>query len=526
MQSQLHIKRAIISVSNKFGVVEFALNLHKNGIEILATGGTAKLLQESNIPSTEISDYTGFPEIMGGRVKTLHPKIAGGILGRRGTDDAVMAEHGINPIDLVVVNLYPFAKTIENKNASLQDAIEQIDIGGPTLLRAAAKNFESVTTVVDPNDYDLVLEEMATHSKTTTKATRLRLAQKVFTHTGQYDCMIANYLSTHTNQDQTEFPTDYQPHFIRKDVLRYGENPHQKAALYHEAHPQPGTLANANLLQGKPLSYNNMIDADCALQTVQELRQNFSACVIVKHATPCGGGEAQDPLSAYTKAYRSDPQSAFGGVIAFNQTVDALTAQQIISQQFVEVLIAPHFEKDALNVLQAKQNLRVLAFGEKTTANTNKQFALHSISGGLLAQQRDTKIVSPEELTIATDRAPTDSELRDLIFAWQIVKFTKSNAIVYAKDQATLGIGTGQTSRVFAAQIAAKRAKAENLNLKQAVMASDAFFPFADSIEYAASLGISAIIQPGGSKRDPEVIACANAHNIAMVFTQTRHFRH
>jgi len=523
MQTQLPIKRALISVSDKTGVVEFANKLSQLNIEILATGGTAQLLQQNNIAVIDIAQYTGFPEMMDGRVKTLHPKIYGGLLGRRGIDDKIMQQHSINPIDLLIVNLYPFAATIQKENCMFEDAVEQIDIGGPSMLRAAAKNFKAVTVVVDPTDYSRVLEEMQKHQQATSEHLRLSLAQKVFIHTAQYDQTIADYLRQQNNPAEKEFPTFFQPQFKLREILRYGENPHQKAAFYQTQKNYPGSLAEAKLLQGKSLSYNNMLDADCALQTVQALSNIQAACVIVKHATPCGVAQSDKIEEAYQKAFKCDPESAFGGIIAFNQPISAELAQQL-SQQFAEVILAPAVNADALQIFNNKPQLRVLAFGK--SAQNKQPYNLRSISGGLLVQDHDDISINETDIQVVTERAPTKQELQDLLFAWEIVKFTKSNAIVYAKNLATLGIGCGQTSRVFAVKIAAQRAEAAKLSLNSAVMASDAFFPFADSIELAASFGIQAVIQPGGSKRDHEVIAAANQANIAMVFTGTRHFRH
>lgn len=522
MQTQISIKTALISVSNKTGIVEFAKELTRCRIKILATGGTASLLKKHNISITEISEYTGFPEIMAGRLKTLHPKIHGGLLGRRDQDQAVMLEHGIDAIDLVVVNLYPFAETIAAADCTLAQAIEQIDVGGPTMLRAAAKNYSAVTVITDPNDYDVVLQEIQ-HKQSTSLELRYQLAQKVFAITANYDQQIATYLAQSTTNSDL-FPENFAPQYKLSQKLRYGENSHQQAALYTGLTPAPGTLAHAEFLQGKELSYNNLIDADCALCCVQELDPNVSACVIVKHATPCGVAEADTLLAAYTKAYACDPESAFGGIIACNKPLDKITAETLSRQQFVEVIIAPEFHPEAVLVLKQKANVRLLAYG--ALASRQPTLTLRSISGGLLAQEYDSAEISAAELTIVTERKPSAAELQDLLFAWRVVKFTKSNAIVYAKNRSTLGIGTGQTSRVFAAKIAALRAEMAGFSLNQAVLASDAFFPFADSIELASKEGISAIIQPGGSKRDNEVIAAANAANIAMVFTGVRHFRH
>lgn len=527
MLTQPLVKHALISVSDKTGIVEFAKKLIRCGISIVATGGTAKLLQQHQIAITDISDYTGFPEIMDGRVKTLHPKIHGGLLGRPGIDDAVMQQHQIAAIGLVVVNLYPFSATIAKSDTTLAQAVEQIDIGGPTMLRAGAKNFDAVTCVVDPSDYDQVIQSLEQHAGSTTLDLRQQLALKVFQHTAHYDSIVSSYLAQQFKQNTTDtsFPQCYQPTFTQLSELRYGENPQQKAAFYRDQQTSEASLANATLLQGKALSYNNLIDADCALQCVQSLNPKQSGCVIIKHATPCGVAQGASPLDAYNKAYRCDPQSAFGGIVAFNQTPDEATITKILAQQFVEVLLAPKLNQATRQLLAKKTNLRVLVFGE-STAKPQTQWALHSVSGGLLIQEQDTYCVQPEALKMVTQRQPTDNELQDLLFAWHVVKYIKSNAIVFAKDQATLGIGTGQTSRVFSAEIAALRAQSVNLSLQNAVLAGDAFFPFADGIEVAAKHGISAIIQPGGSKRDAEVIDAANAANIAMVFTGIRHFRH
>ncbi len=517
MAKQTVIKRALLSVSNKAGLVELAQQLHQLGIELIATGGTAGLLQKNAIPITEISDYTGFPEIMGGRVKTLHPKIYGGLLGRRDQDTAIMQTHDIPDIDLVIVNLYPFAETIAKKDSTREQAIEQIDIGGPSMLRAAAKNHQDVTVVVDPDDYPALLQALH-KEKATDLYFRQQLAQKVFVHTSEYDRLIANYLQENSENDQVI----YQPSFILKETLRYGENPHQQAKLYQLPEASSATLASTKTLQGKSLSYNNMIDADCALSLAQSLDNNQAACVIVKHATPCGVAQGNTLVEAYRKAYASDSESAFGGTIAINRWIDDDFVAAIKSH-FVEVLIATGITSTAKTLLAKKTNLRVLIIEQNTPPNEK---SYHSISGGLLVQDKDQRTINAEDLTVVTEKQPEPSQIADLLFAWRVVKFTKSNAIVFAKDQATVGIGCGQTSRVFAAKIAILRAQAANLSLPGSVLASDAFFPFADSIEVAATNGITAIIQPGGSKRDDEVIAAANAAGITMMFTGIRHFRH
>ena len=518
------VRRALISTSDKTGLLELAKQLVEHDIEIIATGGTAALLTDNNIAVTEVADYTKFPEIMNGRVKSLHPKIYGGLLGRRGHDDTTMAEHEILPIDLLVVNLYPFQATIADPQCTLAMAIEKIDVGGPSMLRAGAKNFSAVTVVVDPRDYSHVIGEIKTHHGSTTLATRRQLAYKTFKHLVDYDKAIADYLTPNEETSDTLFPTDFRPDYHKKQSLRYGENPHQAAAFYTNTPSQPGTLAQAKLLQGKALSFNNLMDSDCALNCVRSLSVETPGCVIVKHATPCGVAQGNTQSHAYEKALATDPSSAFGGIIAFNTPLQAATAEKILAKQFVEVILAPHIEPDALALLNKKTNLRVLATDQSPPLTDS--FTLHSITGGLLIQQMDTTIIDPKNYQIVSKRTPTPEEMQNCLFAWRVVKSVKSNAIVYAKDEMTLGIGTGQTSRVFAAQIAALKAKEAGLTLQDAVMASDAFFPFADGIEVAATAGITAVIQPGGSQRDNEVIAAADKANIAMVLTGVRHFRH
>ena len=517
MTAKSSIQRALLSVSDKEGLAVFASALHKSGIEIIATGGTAKLLNENNIPVTEISDFTGFPEIMDGRVKTLHPKIYGGLLGRRGTDDATMQQHDISPIDLLVVNLYPFKQTIAKPNCSFDDAIENIDIGGPSMLRAAAKNHRDVTVVVDPDDYASVLEELKTNGKNTSPETRKHLAQKAFAHTATYDAAIARYL-----QDNTDSETKHLT-LNKKTELRYGENPHQTATLY-TIETVTNSLTQAEQKQGKPLSFNNLMDSDAALHCARALDPKDPGCVIVKHATPCGVAQGKTLKEAYLRALATDPTSAFGGVIAFNENVDAETANAILEKQFVEVILAPDFEPEALTQLSKKKALRALACGPTPKTHSAKTF--HSISGGLLVQDADHIDEDSSIFNVVTKRKPTPEEMADLLFAWQVVRSVKSNAIVYAKDLQTLGLGTGQTSRVFSAQIAILKAEEAGLSLDKAAMASDAFFPFADGIEVAAKAGISSIIQPGGSKRDPEVIETADRLGLTMVMTGIRHFRH
>lgn len=518
------IKRALISVSHKTGIVEFARALHSRNIAILSTGGTAQLLMQANIPVQEVSNYTGFPEIMGGRVKTLHPKIHGGLLGRRGVDDAVMAAQQIPPIDLLVVNLYPFVETIQQPDCTLEQAIEQIDIGGPTLLRAAAKNYAAVTTIVDTEDFAPLLAELDTNHGATTLATRFSLAQKVFAYTARYEADIANYLNRISlEQSAADFPKTFTVQFIKKQDLRYGENPHQKAALYVEYSRSEGSITTTQQHQGKELSYNNIADTNAALECVKAFK-GAPACVIVKHANPCGVALADTQLHAYQRAYNTDSTSAFGGIIAFNQPLQATTAKAIIDAQFAEVIIAPEIEPEALHILAFKPNIRVLSCGQWQTLKDALDF--ERITGGILIQDRDLMTLSPSNLKIVTQRPPSVQEFNDLLFAWEVVKCVKSNAIVYAKDRATVGIGAGQMSRVFSAIIAGLKANDAGLAVSGAVMASDAFFPFRDGIDAPAKEGITAIIQPGGSIRDQEIIQAADEAGIAMVFTGIRHFRH
>lgn len=529
MENLRPIRRALLSVSDKTGVVEFAQALAQRGVELLSTGGTARLLAENGLAVTEVSEHTGFPEMMDGRVKTLHPKIHGGILGRRGQDDAVMEQHQIAPIDMVVVNLYPFAQTVANPDCTREQAIENIDIGGPTMVRSAAKNHADVTIVVNSQDYDRVLTEMDQHQQSLTHATRFDLAIAAFEHTAAYDAMIANYFGTqvpayHHAEDSQEspFPRTLTQHWVKKQDMRYGENSHQAGAFYTEAHPQEASVATATQLQGKALSYNNIADTDAALECVKEFEQ--PACVIVKHANPCGVAIGEDLLSAYQRAYQTDPTSAFGGIIAFNRELDGDTAHAIVERQFVEVIIAPRVSDAAKAVVAAKKNVRLLECGQwqaRTTGWDSKR-----VNGGLLVQARDQGMVGLDDLRIVTERQPTDKELNDALFCWKVAKYVKSNAIVYAKDSMTIGVGAGQMSRVYSAKIAGIKAADEQLEVAGSVMASDAFFPFRDGIDAAAKAGITCVIQPGGSMRDEEVIAAANEHGMAMVFTGMRHFRH
>ena len=517
----LRISRALISVSDKTGIIDFARQLHNLGIEILSTGGTAQQLTEHHIPVTEVSDYTGFPEMMSGRVKTLHPKVHGGILGRRGIDDKVMAEHDILPIDMVVVNLYPFQQTRAKPDCSFETAIENIDIGGPTMIRAAAKNHASISVIVDPTDYQNTVDELTTNKGALSQQSRFKLARKSFEHTAHYDSAIAGYLN---NLDNNPFPENLNLQFKQSQIMRYGENPHQKAAFYCEANPASGTLAAAQQLQGKALSYNNIADADAALECVKSFA-NLPACVIVKHANPCGVAIAENLLESYNRAYQTDPTSAFGGIIAFNHPLDELTAKTIIERQFVEVIIAPSLDHGARTILQTKPNVRVMETGS-WPLKSPPSYDFKRVTNGLLVQDNDIGQITAKDVTVVSKRQPTQEELTDMIFAWNVAKFVKSNAIVYAKDQQTIGVGAGQMSRVYSARIAGIKAADENLEVAGSAMASDAFFPFRDGIDSAAEAGITAVIQPGGSIRDEEIITAADEHNMTMVFTAMRHFRH
>ena len=520
-QNPSPVKRALVSVSDKNGIVELCQALHTAGIEILSTGGTAKLLAEKNIPVTEVSKHTGFPEMMDGRVKTLHPKIHGGILGRRGLDDAVMQQHGITPIDLVVVNLYPFEATVAKANCSLDDAIENIDIGGPAMVRATAKNYAYVTIVVNPDDYSRVMTEIK--SGGITAATRFDLAIKAFEHTAKYDGLIANYLGRiQSDGSKVDFPRTFNLQFEKVQEMRYGENPHQKAAFYKEARPSEVSVATAKQIQGKELSYNNMADTDAALECVKTF--DDIACVIVKHANPCGVAIGNSVMQAYDLAYKTDPTSAFGGIIAFNRALDRDVAAEIIKRQFVEVIIAPSVTDAAKSVLKDKANVRVLECGQWGKPVPGLDFK--RVNGGLLVQDRDLGMVKVSDLKVVSKRQPTDHEMSDLMFAWKVAKYVKSNAIVYVKNKMTIGVGAGQMSRVYSAKIAGIKAADEKLEVKGSVMASDAFFPFRDGIDAAHAAGITAVIQPGGSMRDEEVIAAANERGVVMVLTGVRHFRH
>ena len=528
------IRRALLSVSDKSGLIELGRRLSVAGVQLLSTGGSAAALREAGIAVTDVSAMTGFPEIMDGRVKTLHPKVHGGLLGRRGIDDAVMAELGIAPIDLLVLNLYPFEQTVAKADCTLADAIENIDIGGPAMLRSAAKNWSDVGVLTAPEQYEDALAEIEAHGGLT-RATRFRLAVAAFNSVASYDGAISDYLSgLELNQTQdaiaghAAFPAQVNSRFVKLMDLRYGENPHQQAAFYRDLHPAPGTLATFRQLQGKELSFNNIADADAAWECVRSF--NKPACVIVKHANPCGVAVSLDGIGrAYDLAWQTDPTSAFGGIIAFNRELDGTTARAIVERQFVEVVLAPAYADDALKAFAKKGNVRVLEIPLPTNGRlADAQPGMHSkrVGSGLLIQTADAGMVGADELKIVTRRAPTEAEVHDLIFAWKVAKFVKSNAIVYARDRQTIGIGAGQMSRVYSARIAGIKAADEKLEVRGSVMASDAFFPFRDGIDAAAAAGIRAVIQPGGSMRDAEVIAAADEHDIAMVFTGMRHFRH
>lgn len=519
--SQRPARRALLSVSDKDGIIDFAKALHEQGIEILSTGGTAKLLADNFIPVMEVSKHTGFPEIMDGRVKTLHPKIHGGILGRRGIDDGVMKENDIAPIDIVAVNLYPFEKATADENCTFENAIENIDIGGPAMVRATAKNHAHVSIIVDPADYDRVLLELKKNDGTVSDSTRFDLAVKAFEHTSNYDGMIANYLGKiNTDGSKTNFPRTINLQFNKTQTMRYGENPHQNAAFYTEKNQTEACIATAKQLQGKELSFNNIGDTDAALECVKQFDE--PACVIVKHANPCGVAISTDILSAYNEAYSTDPESAFGGIIAFNRELDGDTAKTIVDRQFVEVIIAPSVSNEAQAAVAEKKNVRLLECGQ--WSDSEQRLDYKRVNGGLLVQDADLSLHS--ELIIVTERPPSEQQMNDLLFSWKVAKFVKSNAIVYAKNKMTIGVGAGQMSRINSARIAGIKAEHAGLTVPGSVMASDAFFPFRDGIDAAHEAGIEAVIQPGGSMRDEEVIAAANEHGMAMVFTGMRHFRH
>ncbi len=519
------IQNALICVSDKSDILDFAQELYKRSITIMSTGGTAKYLREAGITVLEVSEYTGFSEIMEGRFKTLHPLIHGGILARRGKDEAVMRLHGIIPFGLVVANLYPFESAIIDPEKSLSNAIDYIDIGGPAMIRAAAKNFKNVTVVVDKIDYNRVLENMEHNDGGVDEDTRYSLAVKAFEHTARYDRIIANYLGKATSHQNLEtgeeFPSILNLNWYYRQGMRYGENPHQKAAFYVEKEPPPGSIASARQLQGKKLSYNNITDVDAAIECVRQF-DNSPTCAIIKHSNPCGVASGNDLLQAYDKAHAADPESAFGGIIAFNRELDERTAREILKQQFVEVVVAPEISEQAGQLLAEKESLRVLSCGEWPVKACSLEYK--QVVGGLLVQDSDAKLY--DELRVVTIRKPSHKEMNDLQFAWRVVRMVKSNAIVFASDNMTIGIGAGQMSRITATRIAEFKAERAGFDIKGAVMASDAFFPFIDSIEKAATMGITSIIQPGGSVRDKEVIEASNAKGISMVFTGTRHFRH
>ena len=521
------VRRALLSVSDKTGIVEFAKILSNSGVEILSTGGTFQLLSKHNIAAVEVSGYTGFPEMMGGRIKTLHPKIHGGILARRGQDEQTLKKHDIGPIDMVVVNLYPFEKTVANSDCSFTDAIENIDIGGPAMVRAAAKNHTAVTVIVDSADYQRISDEMNSHDGCTSYETRFDLAVKAYAHTAAYDGAITDYLSkvSQSGKDETMlFPQTLNIRLTKIQDLRYGENPHQRGAFYAETPVSDNCIASARQLQGKALSYNNIADADAALETVKLFDE--PACVIVKHANPCGVAIGENLLAAYSRAFATDPESAFGGIIAVNRELNTEVAGAIMDKQFVEVIIATGISEQAREIIATKKNVRLLICGPLMHSDSTSRLDYCRVNGGLLVQDDDLGMVTVDDLKVVSQRQPTEQELLDLLFTWKVAKMVKSNAIVYGKDGATVGVGAGQMSRVNSARIAAIKAEHARLDVAGSVMASDAFFPFRDGIDQAAAIGVRCVIQPGGSVRDQEVIAAADEHQMAMVFTGMRHFRH
>ena len=514
------IQRALISVSDKTGILEFAKELHNSGIEILSTGGTAELLRKDGVPVIQVSDYTGFPEMMDGRIKTLHPMVHGGILARRDVPEHLkaMEEHGIRPIDLVVINLYPFEQTVAKKGSTLEEAIENIDIGGPAMVRSSAKNYKDVTIIVDPENYGKVLEEIKNGS--VSLETRKRLSRDAFAHTARYDSLITDFLSNQWKEDELNFPPFLNQPYTKVQDLRYGENPHQSAALYKESQPLLSEIVSAEQLQGKELSFNNYIDLNAAWELVREL--GSGAVVIIKHTNPCGVAVGEDQLKTFIIAREVDPVSAFGGILGFNQPVTASVAEEIL-KNFVEAVVAPGFDADAIKLFSAKKNIRLMQMSNADFKSKDSCLDLKRIGGGLLAQSPDVLNFIEGQLKVASKRGPNAREMEDMKFAWLVAKHVKSNAIVYAKDKEILGIGAGQMSRVDSARVAVEKA---HKSLSGAVMASDAFFPFRDSVDEAAKNGISAIISPGGSIRDEEVLQAAKEHNIAMVFTGIRHFKH
>jgi phosphoribosylaminoimidazolecarboxamide formyltransferase/IMP cyclohydrolase len=520
------IKQALISVSDKTGILDFARALSAMNVNILSTGGTAKLLADNGIKVTEVADYTGFPEMLDGRVKTLHPKVHGGILARRDFPEHVAAleKHGIPTIDMVIVNLYPFQQTVAKEHCSLEDAIENIDIGGPAMLRSAAKNHKDVVVICEPTDYERVLGELSANNGEVTYATKFALAKKVFAHTAQYDGSITNYF-TSLGQDQQHatrsiYPATLNLHFEKVQEMRYGENPHQSAAFYRDIKSIDGALANYTQLQGKELSYNNIADADAAWECVKTFDE--TACVIIKHANPCGVAIGANPLEAYSKAFQTDPTSAFGGIIAFNCEVDS-NAAEAVAKQFVEVLIAPSFSAAARKIFATRQNVRLLEIPFAKTINT---YDFKRVGGGLLMQSPDAKNVALSELKVVSKKQPTPQQLQDLMFAWRVAKFVKSNAIVFCGNGMTLGVGAGQMSRVDSARIASIKAQNAGLSLVGSAVASDAFFPFRDGLDVVVEAGATSVIQPGGSMRDQEVIDAADEHGVVMLLTGIRHFRH
>jgi phosphoribosylaminoimidazolecarboxamide formyltransferase/IMP cyclohydrolase len=525
------IRTALLSVSDKQGIVPFAQALHALGVKLISTGGTAKLLADNGLPVTEVSSLTKFPEMLDGRVKTLHPTVHGGLLARRDSKEHMdaIAAHGIAPIDMLVINLYPFNQTVAKEDCSFDEALENIDIGGPAMLRAAAKNHQDVTVLISPDDYEPILSEMKAHQNAVSYETNLRLAKKVFAHTAQYDGAIANYLSSlgsdlsHTSR--SPYPETLHLAFTKVQEMRYGENPHQSATFYRDTTTVAGALANYHQIQGKELSYNNIADADAAWECVKSFSADSNAgaaCVIIKHANPCGVATGTTGLEAYQKAFKTDPSSAFGGIIALNVPCDGPMAE-VISKQFVEVLIAPSFTVETKAIFASKQNVRLLEIPLGLGFNA---FDMKRVGGGLLVQSPDFKNVAQSELCVVSKRQPTPTELADMMFAWRVAKFVKSNAIVYCANGMTLGIGAGQMSRVDSARMASIKAENAGLSLASSAVASDAFFPFRDGLDVVVAAGASCVIQPGGSMRDEEIIVAANEHGIAMVFTGTRHFRH
>jgi phosphoribosylaminoimidazolecarboxamide formyltransferase/IMP cyclohydrolase len=516
------VRRALLSVSDKTGLIDFARALATHRVELLSTGGTAKALRDAGLVVKDVSEATGFPEMMDGRVKTLHPMVHGGLLGRAGIDDAVMAQHGIETIDLLVLNLYPFASVAANPGSTFDQVIENIDIGGPAMLRSAAKNFARVAVATDPTQYAGLIDELNANDGALSAKTRFDLAVAAFNNVAFYDACISNHLSSiRGDGTQALFPAQNNSNFVKVMDLRYGENPHQQGAFYRDLWPVPGTLATFTQLQGKELSFNNLADADAAWECVRQFAA--PACVIVKHANPCGVAQGAGCADTYEAAYATDPTSAFGGIIAFNTKLDAVTAKVILDRQFVEVLIAPDYDDDALAYAKKKANVRVLRIPNGDGKNN---MDIKRVGSGLLMQTSDIRDVTREDLEVVTKLAPTEAQFNDLLFAWRVAKYVKSNAIVYAKHQHTIGVGAGQMSRVYSARIAGIKATDAGLQVEGSVMASDAFFPFRDGIDAAAAAGIKAVIQPGGSMRDNEVIAAADEHGLAMVFTGVRHFRH